>query len=37
MKRDDLLRLARLAVQIARTQLPDYASKFAPKRYTQPA
>jgi hypothetical protein len=24
-------------VQIARTQLPDYASTFAPKRYTQPS
>ena len=35
MKRYDILQLARLAVQIARNQLPDYASKFAPKRYTQ--
>jgi hypothetical protein len=31
MKRDDLLCLARLAVQIARTQMPDYANKFAPE------
>ena len=37
MKRYDLLRLARLAVRIARTQVPDYASQFAPKRYTQPS
>jgi len=37
MKRHNLLRLARLAVQMARTQLPDYASPFAPKRYTQPS
>jgi hypothetical protein len=37
VKRHDLLRLARLAVRIARTQLPDYASQFAPKRYTQPS
>jgi Transposase DDE domain len=37
VKRDDLLRLARLAMQIARTQVPDYASPFAPKRYTQPS
>ena len=37
MKRHDLLRLALLAVQIARTQLRDYASKLAPKRYTQPS
>lgn len=37
MKRHDLLCLARLAVQIARTQVPDYASKFAPKRYAQPS
>jgi hypothetical protein len=29
--------LARLAVQIARSQLPDSASKFAPKRLTQPS
>jgi hypothetical protein len=26
-----------LAVQIARQQVPDYASKFAPKRYRQPS
>ena len=32
MKRHDLVRLVRLAVRIARQQLPDYASKFAPKR-----
>jgi hypothetical protein len=37
MKRHDLLCLARLAVQIARSQRPDYASKFAPKRFTQPS
>jgi hypothetical protein len=37
VKRHDLLRLARLAVQIARTPLRDYASKFAPKRYPQPS
>jgi Transposase DDE domain len=37
MKCHDLLRLARLAVQIARTPLRDYASTFAPKRYTQPS
>jgi hypothetical protein len=37
VKRYDLLRLARLAVQIARTQLRDYADKFAPKRYMQPS
>jgi hypothetical protein len=37
VKRYDLLRLARLAVQIARTHVPDYASPFAPKRYTQPS
>jgi hypothetical protein len=37
MKRHDLLRLVRLAVQIARKQLPDYGSKFAPKRYRQPS
>jgi DDE family transposase len=37
VKRDDLLGLARLAVQIARTQMPDYANKFAPKRFTQPS
>ena len=37
MRRDDLLHLARLAVQIARTQLRDYASTFAPKRYTPPS
>ena len=29
MKRHDLLRLARVAVQLARTQLRDDASKFA--------
>ena len=34
MKRYDLVDFARLAVQIARIQLGDYASKFAPKRYT---
>jgi hypothetical protein len=32
-----LLRLVRLSVQIARQQLPDYASKFAPKRDKQPS
>jgi hypothetical protein len=37
MKRYDLLCLARLAVQITRTQLRDHASKFATKRYTQPS
>jgi hypothetical protein len=37
MKRHDLLRLVRLAVQLARTQLRDDASKFAPKRDTQPS
>jgi Transposase DDE domain/Transposase domain (DUF772) len=37
VKRHDLLCLVRLAVQIARKQLPDYASKFAPKRYRQPS
>jgi hypothetical protein len=37
VKRYDLLRLARLAVQIARTELRDYANKFAPKRYRQPS
>ena len=37
MKRHDLLCVARLAVQIARTQMPDYASKFAPRRFTQPS
>jgi hypothetical protein len=37
VKRDDLLCLARLAVQIARTQMSDYANKFAPKRFTQPS
>lgn len=37
MKRHGLLRLVRLAVQIAREQVPDYASKFAPKRYRQPS
>jgi hypothetical protein len=37
VKRHDLLCSARVAVQIARTQVPDYASKFAPTRYTQPA
>ena len=37
MKRHNLLRLARLAVQIAHTQLPDYANKFAPKRFTPPS
>jgi hypothetical protein len=37
VKRDDLLGLARLAVQIARTQMPDDANKFAPKRFTQPS
>jgi hypothetical protein len=37
MKRHDLVRLVRLAVRIARQQLPDYASKFAPKRYRQPS
>ena len=37
MKRHDLLRLARLAVQIACTQVPDYASQFATRRYTQPS
>ena len=29
--------IARLAVQIARTQVPDYAGPFVPKRYTQPS
>jgi hypothetical protein len=37
VKRHGLLSFARLAAQIAREQLPDYASKFAPKRYTQPS
>jgi hypothetical protein len=37
MKRYDLLRLARLAVQIAPPQVPDDASPCAPKRYTQPS
>jgi hypothetical protein len=37
MKRYDLLCLARLVVQITRTQLRDHASKFATKRYTQPS
>jgi hypothetical protein len=37
VKRHDLLRLVRLAVQIARQQLPDYASKFAPKHYRKPS
>ena len=37
MKRHDLGRLVRLAVQITRQQLPDYASKFAPKRSRQPS
>jgi len=37
MNRDDLLRLARLAVQVARKPMPDYRSKFAPKRCTQPS
>ena len=37
MKRYDVLRLVRLAVQIARQQLPDYASKFAPRRSKQPS
>lgn len=37
MKRDDLRCLARLAVQIARTELRDDANKFAPKRYRQPS
>jgi hypothetical protein len=37
VKRHDILCLARSAVQIARTQIPDYASKFAPKRFTQPS
>jgi hypothetical protein len=35
VKRDDVLRFACLAVQIARTHMPDYARPFAPKRYTQ--
>ena len=37
MRRQDCLRFARLAWQIARTQVPDHASNFAPIRYTQPA
>lgn len=37
MKRHDILCFARLAVQIARKQLSDYGSKFAPKRYRQPS
>jgi Transposase DDE domain len=37
VKRYDLLRLARLAVQIARTQLRGYANTFAPKRSMQPS
>ena len=37
MKRYDVLRLARLAVQIARTRVPDYANTCAPKRYMQPS
>jgi hypothetical protein len=37
VKRDDLLGFARLAVPIVRQQLPDYASKFAPRRYKQPS
>jgi hypothetical protein len=37
VKRYDLLRLARLAVRIARAQGPNYASQFAPKRDTPPS
>jgi hypothetical protein len=37
VKRHDLLCFAHLAVQIARKQLPDYGSKFAPKHYRQPS
>jgi hypothetical protein len=37
VKRNDLLHFARLAWQLARKQLPDHASKFAPRRYTQPS
>jgi hypothetical protein len=37
MKRHDLLHFACLAWQFARKQLPEPASKFAPKRDTQPA
>jgi len=37
VKRHDLLHFARLALRIARTQLPNYGCKFAPKRYTQPS
>jgi hypothetical protein len=37
VKRHDLLCFAHLAAQIARKQLPDYGSKFAPKHYRQPS
>ena len=37
MKRHRVLHFARLAWQLARQQVPDHASKFAPQRYTHPS
>jgi hypothetical protein len=37
MPRQDLVRFARLAHQVASQQLPVYGSKFAPKKFTQPS
>jgi hypothetical protein len=30
------LALARTALEVARAEVPDYSSKFSPRRYTQP-
>jgi hypothetical protein len=30
------LALARIALEVARAEVPDYSSKFSPRRYTQP-
>ena len=37
MPRQDLLQFARLAYRLAGQALPPYGSKFAPKKFTQPA
>ena len=37
MPRQDLRQFARLALQVARQQVPPYGSKFSPKKFTQPS
>jgi hypothetical protein len=36
MARQELLRFARLPLQVARQHLAPYGSKFSPKKFTQP-